>query len=151
LATIKVETIIQAPIEKCFDASRDIDLHMKSVSQTGEQAVAGKTSGLIGSGETVTWRARHFGITQHFTSKITAFDPPRYFQDTMQKGAFKSFVHDHYFHEKDGQTLMLDILVFRSPLWLLGVIVDALVMKSYMHRLIKKRCQFIKDNAEMPE
>ena len=41
----------------------------------GQVAVGGRTSGLIGLGEEVTWRARHFGVTQHLTSKITAFDP----------------------------------------------------------------------------
>ena len=140
--------MIQAPIEKCFDMARDIDLHMKSVSDTDEQAIGGTTSGLIGPGETVTWRARHLGITQYFTSKITAFDRPNYFQDAMQQGAFKSFVHDHYFSVKHGQTSMLDVVEFQSPFWLLGSAVDALFMKSYLYRLISKRCKFIKESAE---
>jgi len=88
---------MHAPIERCFDAARDLDLHLRSLAHTNERAVAGRTSGLIELGEEVTWRARHFGITQHFTSKITAFDRPRYFQDAMQRGAFRSFVHDHFF------------------------------------------------------
>ena len=39
----------------------------------------------------MTWRGRHFGVTQHFTSRITAFASPHHFRDEMQKGAFRSF------------------------------------------------------------
>jgi hypothetical protein len=74
--TITIETSIDACLEHCFDAARDLDLHMKSVANTNETAVAGRTSGLIELGEEVTWRARHFGVMQHFTSKITAFERP---------------------------------------------------------------------------
>lgn len=148
MATIKIETLIKAPIQECFDAARDIDLHMRSVSKTKEVAITGVTSGLIGAGETVTWQARHFGITQRFTSKITAFDPPHYFQDTMQKGAFRSFVHDHYFEDREGGTMMMDVLQFCSPLGPLGRLVDLLILKDYMHGLIVQRCSFIKRACE---
>ena len=94
---IELITVIDAPVEKVFDFSRSIDLHMESTRQTGEYAIAGKTSGLIESGETVTWRAKHFGIWQTLTSKITEFDRPNYFVDEMVEGAFKSFRHEHYF------------------------------------------------------
>ena len=140
--------MIHASREACFDASRDIDLHMKSFAHTGEKAIAGKTSGLIGLNETVTWRARHFMISQNFTSKITAFNPPEYFQDTMLKGAFRVFVHDHYFQEQDGKTLMIDLLTFQSPLGILGRIVDTIFLTRYMTRFIQQRCQFIKSTLE---
>jgi hypothetical protein len=60
MATIQLHTKILASIEICFDVSRDIDVHVASTKQTGETAIAGKTSGLIGLSETVTWRAKYF-------------------------------------------------------------------------------------------
>lgn len=136
---IEVVTQIAALAARCFDAARDIDLHMASVAHTGERAVAGRTSGLIGLGETVTWRARHLGVVQHLTSQITAFDPPGYFQDRMVKGAFASFVHDHHFEESNGWTTMTDVIEFRSPLGLLGRLVDRLFLRGYLERLIVHR------------
>jgi hypothetical protein len=59
---IELTTHINAPIGRVFDLSRSIDLHMESTKKTGEKAIAGKTSGLIELGETVIWRAKHFGI-----------------------------------------------------------------------------------------
>ena len=147
---IIIETTIRAPIERCFDAARDLDLHVRSLAHTNETAVAGRTSGLIGLGETVTWRARHFGIRQHFTSKITAFDSPRYFQDTMQRGAFRSFVHDHYFEERDGITTMKDVLDFSAPLGILGLIAETLVLRRYLERMLTQRAAVIRDAVERP-
>jgi hypothetical protein len=58
---IHLETEIAAPIERVFDLARDIDLHERSMAQTDEQAVGGRTTGRIGPGQTVTFRARHLG------------------------------------------------------------------------------------------
>lgn len=55
-------TRIGAPVEVVLDLSLDIDAHMASMAHSGERAIGGVTSGLIGLGEEVTWRARHFGI-----------------------------------------------------------------------------------------
>src|SRR5712675_3797813 len=120
MPVITILTPVRASAERCFDASRDLDLHLESMVHTGERAVAGKTSGLIELGEQVTWEARHFGVRQRFTSHITAFDRPRYFQDSMLRGAFRSFVHDHYFEAGADGTIMKDVLTFRSPLAVIG-------------------------------
>ncbi|MGZ8812156.1 MAG: SRPBCC family protein [Thermoanaerobaculia bacterium] len=148
METIRVETVINASVERCFDAARDLDLHVKSVAHTNERAVRGRTSGLIELGEEVTWRARHFGVTQEFTSRIVAFDRPRYFQDVMQRGAFKSFVHDHLFESGDGHTTMIDRLVFSAPMGFFGRIAERLVLKKYLTRLLEVRAVAIREAAE---
>jgi ligand-binding SRPBCC domain-containing protein len=149
---IRVETWIAAPPERCFDAARDLDLHPKSLAHTNEVAVAGRTTGLIELGEEVTWRGRHFGVTQHFTSRITAFDRPRFFQDSMVRGAFASFVHDHYFVERhverNAGTSMTDALVFSAPLGILGRIAETLLLRRYLERLLTRRAAAIKEAAE---
>src|SRR5262245_45796803 len=70
MVRIELETLISAPIERCFDLSRSIDLHMASTNWTGERAIAGVTAGLIGAGEQVTWRGRHFGLWITHTSRV---------------------------------------------------------------------------------
>jgi len=147
---IELITIINAPVETCFDLARSIDLHMESTKQTGEKAIAGRTSGLIESGETVTWRARHFGIWQTLTSKITEFDQPNFFADELVKGAFKSFRHEHYFLERNNQTLMNDVFTFQSPFGILGRLFNWLVLERYMTRLLIKRNVVIRKTAEQP-
>ncbi|HQY87139.1 MAG TPA: SRPBCC family protein [Tepidisphaeraceae bacterium] len=148
MASIRILTTIAAPIERCFDLARDIDFHTRSLADTGERAVAGRTTGLIELGESVTWEARHFSVRQRFTAKIVAFERPTYFRDVMMKGAFKSFEHDHRFESRDDQTVMIDEVVLRSPFGPLGWLVDRLFMTGYMHRLLERRCQAIKAQAE---
>jgi ligand-binding SRPBCC domain-containing protein len=148
MPTIELLTQINAPIETVFDLSRSIDLHMESTKQTGERAIAGKTSGLIGSGESVTWRAKHFGTWQNLTSKITEYKYPDYFLDEMVSGAFKSFRHEHHFSSADRGTLMKDVFVFESPFGLLGRFFNWLVLKKYMHDLLAERNRVIKKTAE---
>lgn len=145
---ITIVTQIRATPERCFDASRDLDLHMESMGHTGERAVAGRTSGLIEMGEQVTWEGRHFGIRQRFTSAITAYDRPRHFQDSMVRGAFRSFIHDHYFEACDGGTRMTDVLAFRSPFGLPGAVVDRLVMRKYLTSLLTQRNEIVKAALE---
>ncbi|MEM6630184.1 MAG: SRPBCC family protein [Bacteroidota bacterium] len=145
---IQLEMKINAEIGIVFDLSRSIDLHKISTRHTHEEAVAGVTSGLIKMGESVTWRAKHFGIYQKLTSKITAFDRPNYFVDEMVKGAFKRFKHEHIFEEQEGKTLMKDVFEYESPLGLLGNMADALILEKYMRRLLEKRNETIKVFAE---
>lgn len=145
---IELTTVIQAPIRRCFDLARSIDLHKLSMTGTEEQAIDGITSGLIGQGERVTWRARHFGITQTLTSEITRLDLPYYFRDEMIKGAFKVLRHDHLFQETGKATLMTDRFYFESPGWLLGKLINKIVLTSYLKGLIEKRNQVIKEIAE---
>ncbi len=148
MPVIKLVTTVQAPIERCFDLCRSIDLHMISTSHTGERAIAGKTAGLIGLGETVTWRARHFGIWQTLTSKITAYERPHLFVDEMDKGAFRSFRHEHQLRESAGNTIITDIFEFESPYGLLGLAANRLFLTTYMTRLLEGRNQTIKHFAE---
>lgn len=147
---IKIEllTKINAPIEKCFDLSRSIDLHIESTKQTGEQAIAGKTNGLIGLNETVTWRAKHFGIWQTLTSKITKYDYPNYFVDEMVEGTFKRIRHEHHFTWVNDHTLMKDVFVFKSPLGILGRLANFLFLTKYMTKLLEERNRVIKAVAE---
>ena len=131
-----------------FDLSRSIDLHKISTQQTNEKAIAGITSGLIKKDEWVTWRARHFGIYQKLTVRITAFNQPTYFADEMQKGIFKRFKHDHIFSEIGEQTMMVDVFDYESPLGILGKMADLLFLKSYMKRFLEHRNKTIKQYAE---
>jgi ligand-binding SRPBCC domain-containing protein len=147
---IELATHINAPIAKCFDLARSIDMHLDSMQQSGETAVGGRITGLIELGESVTWRAKHFGVWQTLTSKVTEMEYPNYFTDEMVKGAFKAFRHEHYFYAIGSQTLMKDVFMFDTPLGFLGLAADFLFLKNYMRKLLEQRNKVIKHTAEAP-
>jgi len=148
MSKIHLTTIIQADIQTVFDLARDIDLHQKSTFQTGEVAIAGRTSGLIELGETVTWRAKHLGVVQTHTSKITAMEKPYHFTDIMIKGTFKSFRHQHIFRQDGKNTVMTDILEFESPFGIFGKLFNYFFLKNYMTKFLIERNKLIKITAE---
>lgn len=146
---IELTLRVAAPPERCFDLSRSVEVHVASTRSTGEQAVAGVTSGLLGPGDQVTWRARHLGVWQHLTSRISAYDRPRHFRDSMVRGAFRRFDHDHFF-EADGQggTVMRDVFDFSAPLGPVGAVVAHLFLTRYMRGLLAARNRMIQSLAE---
>jgi ligand-binding SRPBCC domain-containing protein len=154
MVTIEQITSIRAPIERCFDLARSVEVHLIGNVHWGESAVAagGATSGLIGLGQTVTWRARHFGFRHHLTSKITLMDRPAFFRDVMLRGIFRSMAHDHFFRSvSPDQTEMKDVLSFAAPVPVLGRLAEFAVLARYMAALLRERNSAIKAVAESPD
>jgi len=151
MVTIRETTLIRAPVERCFDLERSIDLHTKTAERTGERAIGGVTSGLIGMDEEVTWSARHLGITQTMTVRITEVDRPRYFRDRMVHGAFRFFEHEHMFVDLgDRTTQMKDELRFAAPPPLLGIVIEPL-LGNYLRKFLRERNRILKEVAESEE
>jgi ligand-binding SRPBCC domain-containing protein len=148
MPTVEVLTRIAAPQARCFYLALSVDLHTVSAQQTQEQIVGGVRSGLLNLGDEVTFRARHFGVWQTLTSKITAYQAPVYFCDEMQRGAFKKMRHEHHFEPAGTSTVMRDIFEFSSPLGLLGKLTDALVLSVYLRRFLVQRGAVVKHYAE---
>lgn len=152
MPTIILETVINAPIGVVFQLAGDIDLHILTTSGTKEKAIAGRTSGSVQLGDMITFEAVHFGFKQRLTSKITAFDPPTYFMDEMQKGTFKSLQHEHFFKAiNEGITLMTDKMHFESPFGFIGKIVNKLILTRYMRKFLQERNAGLKRIIESGE
>jgi ligand-binding SRPBCC domain-containing protein len=149
MPTLRIMSVIDAPVEICFDLARDIDFHRRSTGNTKEEAVGGVTTGLIGPGESVTWEATHFGVRQRLTSKITQYDRPRHFRDSQVKGAFKWFDHDHWFEPvSTGRTKATEVFSYRSPWGFVGRLADLLFLQRYMYGFLARRHEKIKQEAE---
>ncbi|MGK0202287.1 MAG: ligand-binding SRPBCC domain-containing protein [Planctomycetota bacterium] len=145
---IELHTSIDAPVERVFDLCRSVDAHVATARATGERPVGGVTRGLLGLGDQVTWSARHIGWRWQLTSRITAFDRPRHFRDSMVSGVFKRFDHDHEFEQRDGVTQVRDVFDFTSPWGPLGRVADALLVARHMRRFLERRMRDLKQLAE---
>ncbi|HTR28555.1 MAG TPA: SRPBCC family protein [Puia sp.] len=148
MPTIHLTTFVAAPTQRVFDLARSIDLHRKSMAHTGEEAIAGTTSGLIELNETVTWKAKHLRRVRILKSKITAMNPPLSFTDEMVDGDFKSLRHEHHFKRIDNGTLLIDIFTYEAPYGGLGRLADRLFLTNYMRNLLETRNKMIKEYAE---
>jgi ligand-binding SRPBCC domain-containing protein len=148
VVTFTITTFIKNKPDVVFDLSRSIDLHLISTAKTNEKAIAGVTSGLINLHESVTWEANHLFKKRYFTSKITAYNFPYSFTDEMQKGDLKHFSHQHIFEEKNGGTLMTDIIHLEAPYGFIGKFVLWVFLKNYFKKLLVGRNRIIAHYAE---
>lgn len=124
-----------------FDLSLNVDVHVGSMQRSGEQAIGGVVGGAIGLGETVTWRARHFGIWFTMTSEISELDRPARFVDRQVRGPFRSFVHEHQFDQLGETTRMTDTITLSSPIF--GRAAEKFVLVPYLRRLIQHRNRYL--------
>jgi hypothetical protein len=147
-------TVIDAPIERVFDLSRSVEVHLLGNVHGQEQALAvgGVTSGLIGPGQRVTWRARHFGFWHELTSQATVVEAPTFFQVTMVEGIFRSMQADHRLRTlPSGATELRDIFSIAAPLPVLGPVAEVLFLRRYMIGLNRERNAVIRQLAESDE
>lgn len=151
MQTIRLTTWIDAPMERCFKLSLNVDLHVASTRSAGERVVDGSATGVLGAGGLVTWSGRHFGIRFSHTSIIDACRPPMYFRDVMVTGVFDFFEHEHHFAVMDDGTRMRDEIRFAAPYGLLGRIAERMVLRRHLIAMLKQRNAFIKRTAESNE
>jgi ligand-binding SRPBCC domain-containing protein len=144
-----VRTDIRAPIERCFDLARDVDVHRRTSAFTSERVVApGRTSGLLELGDTVTFEGRHFGFRLRLTARIVEMNRPLRFVDEAVSSAFDSLRHVHEFRPSDGATEMIDTIEWRAPFGTLGIIVDTLMLRRHMLWFVTTKQQALKAIAE---
>jgi ligand-binding SRPBCC domain-containing protein len=144
MTRLQTTLAIHAPIQRCFDLARSVEAHLAGNVHWGETADA-DASGLLGAGDRVTWRARHFGIRWRLTSRITGMDRPAWFQDAMVSGPFRYMRHDHYFRAlAPDRTEMRDVFCFASPF-------PMPFLRRYMLALLRERNAAIQSIAESQE
>lgn len=145
----QINTEIAAEPSECFELSLSVDAHATSMAASGERVVGGVTAGRMSLGDTVTWRARHFGIWFRMTSAITAYEYPARFVDEQVRGPFARWRHEHQFQENgDGGTHMIDVIEFRSPAGPIGILADRFVLAGYLAKLIRQRNEWLKQSLE---
>jgi ligand-binding SRPBCC domain-containing protein len=140
-------TSIPAGRELVFDLSLDLDLHQASMRRSRERAIAGRMSGRIGLGESVTWRARHFAVWWTITSRIEAFDRPGSFTDAQVRGPFGTYRHEHRFTTVDGGTVMTDLVDVAAPFGVLGRPFERLVARYLERLLIERNAEIVRAAA----
>lgn len=146
---IELITRILAPRERCFDLARSVELHLRSTAATGETAIGGCTSGLLALGDEITWRARHLGLWFTLTSRITAFERPEHFRDSMMSGPLARLDHDHFFAAEGAEvTVMRDVFDFAAPGGPFGRLAERLFLLRHFRRFLETRNRELKAVAE---
>jgi ligand-binding SRPBCC domain-containing protein len=148
--TLHDSILIHAPVERCFALSCSVAIVEREL---GMKPVAGRTKGLVTAGDTVRWEGWQLGFPAYHVSLIApeTFDPPRFFQDHMIAGRFRSFEHDHRFTQTEDGVLLGDEVRFTMPFGPLGALVGKRVMSRHIRGLMRRRFHLLKRLAEGEE
>ena len=145
---LKESMHVNAPIDRVFLLATSIPLVQETIQL---RPVAGRTTGLVVADDRVLWRGWKFGMPAMHESLISRYERPHFFQDTMLRGRFKFFQHDHQFDDIAGRTLMIDIVRFSFPLGPLGKAVGKQVVVPHVLKLMLRRFELLKRIAEGPD
>lgn len=146
--TVSETTHVHAPIDRCFLLGTSIKL----VSRTlGLHALERNESDLVQPNDQLIWHGWKFGLPQMHETLVTAYDRPHYFQDSMGRGRFKRYQHEHTFTEIDGHTLLHDKIRFSMPFGWAGDVVAKNLIVPYIARLLHFHLQLLKRVAESEE
>ncbi|HMH14311.1 MAG TPA: SRPBCC family protein [Edaphobacter sp.] len=151
MVTIKLNTWVNAPVERCFRLASSVEFHLASDRSIKEIAASGVTSGLLREGDTVKWSARHFMVRLTHTSWVEVSRPFSHLREVMTAGIFARYEHEHYFAAMDDGTRVRDELKFSARFGPLGRLMEALLMRRYMTKLLKRRNAALKRAAESNE
>ena len=150
---VRDSATINAPIQRCFLLSTSIELVQQTLGLRPIAAESRRSTGLITAGDQLVWRGWKFGLPQLHETLITGFDEPRFFQDTMGRGRFARFQHDHHFTPGQGAdgtatTLLSDEVHFTMPFGWAGALVGQWVMVPHVRGLVRRRFALLKRVAE---
>lgn len=79
------------------------------------------------AGALIEYTIRLYGIPLTWRTEITAWDPPRSFEDTQRAGPYAKWVHTHTFEAAGDGTTMVDRVVYALPFGYLGALAHPLV------------------------
>ena len=137
---------IAAPLERLFALSTSVPLVQRTL---GFQPVEGVTTGHVVMGSRVLWKGWLFGLPQRHLTLITAYEAPHqepdgtqqaFFQDTQERGRFRSFHHNHLMvGTAEGGTVLSDDIHYSLPFGAAGYAVARYVMQPYIRRTLRSR------------
>ncbi|MBX2916640.1 MAG: hypothetical protein KF856_15330 [Cyclobacteriaceae bacterium] len=145
MTKIELSTHIFAPIDRCFDLARSIELNSNPTVKDFDHKII---RGLLEPGQRIQRVTYYLGRQYHSEIELKRCAKPYFFSDEMKVGPFRTFVHDHFFYEFPGETVMVDNVYFQSPWGLIGETADTLLIRRHLLLMLKRRNKAIKQYAE---
>ena len=81
-------------------------------------------------GTLIDYRLRLHGLSVHWVTQIEDWDPGVRFVDSQLAGPYRLWHHTHSFEERDGRTLMRDVVRYALPAWPLSELARPLVRRD---------------------
>lgn len=142
---LKSRTVINRPLKEVFDFFTNVENLNRITPPALHFTITSPLPLKIKEGSLIDYKLKLNGIPFRWQTKITKWEPPYFFEDIQTKGPYKMWRHEHIFEEKDGETIMRDVIYFISPGGIFEFIPHKLfVNKKVQHILDYRKAQFSK-------
>jgi ligand-binding SRPBCC domain-containing protein len=145
MITVRTTTQVNAPIERCFQLSLSAALRQEAV---GSEPVSGRTTGLIGLDDKVTWAKGLFGWGSRQENRVEALRPDLFFREVSSVESPGRLEHDHHFAPMNDGTRIRDEIQCSAPEGWRGLIAERFFLRRRMTEYLKRRNAIIKQAAE---
>ncbi len=145
---LQFTTLIHAPVQRVFDLARCVSLHKRHFEKHAIVPVQGKSSGLLGLRDHVTWKGK-FGRKIKFLSiDVTEMKVPEYFKMEFRKDFFEQFQHEVYLTGINNGTILMDRIEYDIQLKGFSLFINKRCVEKTVTSFIEERNALCKEYAE---
>jgi ligand-binding SRPBCC domain-containing protein len=144
MITIRLTTWVDAPMELCFRLATNVEFNSAN-------ATKGAGADTFQVGDTFDRSAWRMGLRVSHTSRIEEVRPFTYFREVMIAGGFRHFEHEHHFAPMDDGTRVRSEVRFSAGFGPLGLLVERILLRRYVMKLLMRRHMRLKDVVESNE
>jgi ligand-binding SRPBCC domain-containing protein len=115
MARFETTVTVECPVSRVFDFLIVPENHERlSPPETGLRFVAAPA--VIELGTVLEFKVQNWGMVQHVTHEVIAFEPGARFTEKQIKGPLQLWVHEHEFRTNDaGHAVITDRIDFLPP------------------------------------
>jgi ligand-binding SRPBCC domain-containing protein len=145
MVTIRLTTWINAPVERCFRLATSVAFYSAEGWKGRVENARGTT---LQAGDTVSYSDWSPGLRLAYINRIEEVRPFTYFREEQVTGGFYEFRHEHYFAPMDDGTRIRDEVQFSLPLGPVGLLLERMLARRTMKKLLTQRHRKLKHTAE---
>jgi ligand-binding SRPBCC domain-containing protein len=127
------EQIVKRPRQEVFDFFADAGNLEKITPKNLNFHIITPQPIEIKKGALIDYQLKLYGFPITWKTEITQWNPPFDFVDTALKSPYKQWIHLHTFEEKNGETMMKDVVRYRLPFEPFGDLAHFIVKQELEH------------------
>lgn len=145
--SIKTVQCIPVSMQQAWDFfSSPANLQKITPSHLGFKIISQHHGKKMYPGQIIEYNVRPLlGIPLYWMTEITHVEEERFFVDEQRFGPYTLWHHQHHFKSIEGGVEMTDIVHYKLPLWFLGDIAHALIVKKQLNDIFNYRFKKVEE------
>lgn len=145
--TIRAVQKIPASIEQVWEMfSNPANLRLLTPESLKFTVLTDIKEDKIYAGQLIDYRVSPLlGIPLSWRTEITEVRKNEFFIDEQRKGPYSRWHHEHHFKEIEGGVEMTDIVHYRNPFWIIGKLVNSIIVKKKLRAIFEYRFRKVEE------